>query len=133
MSSGSAAREQLLADARDHLVAVRGQRRVLGVVLEVQPEVIDAEGGELSQARDMCLGRSDQAEPLDDLVGHELGVGVAGASVLVVVVSLASGDVVGQAPRDGGALAPVAGDDVGDVVSDHPAEPAALIERMRAC
>ena len=78
MSSGSAAREQLLADARDHLVAVRGQRRVLGVVLEVQPEVPNAEARELSQPRDMSLGGSDDAEPLDDLVGDELGVGVAG-------------------------------------------------------
>ena len=57
----------------------------------------DAEARELCQPRDLGLGRSDDAEALDDLVGHELGVGVAGASVLVVVVSLASRDVVGQA------------------------------------
>ena len=102
-------------------------------MLQVQGEVADAEARELLQPRDLRLGRPDEAEPLDDLVGHELGVGVAGASVLVVVVSLAARDVVGQAPRDRGALAAVAIDDVGDVVADHPAEPAALVERVCAC
>jgi hypothetical protein len=42
---GSAACAQMLADARDHLVAERGHGRLLSVVLEVQGEMADAEAG----------------------------------------------------------------------------------------
>ncbi len=117
-------------DLGDDQLAVGGQGGVLGVVLQVERELVDAERLELVQARDLVLGRSDQAEAVDDLVGHELGVGVAGLAVLVVVVALAAGDVVGQRLGDGGAVGPVAADDVGDVVADHAAEPAALVARV---
>ena len=43
--------------------------------------------------------RPEDAEAVDDLVGHEGGVGVAGPAVLVVVVALAALDVVGQRLR----------------------------------
>src|SRR6185312_8902019 len=95
----SAAREYVLADRRDHLVAECSERGVLSVVLQVEREVTDAEACQLRQACDLGLGRSDHAEPLDDLVGDELGVGIAGTSVLVVVIPLTSCDVVGKAPR----------------------------------
>ena len=121
----------MLADAGDHLVAERCQSRLLSVVLQVQREVADADAREFRQPCDLGLGRSDDAEPLDDLVGHELGVGVARSSVLVVVVSLASGDVVGQAPRHRVTLVPITGHEVRDVVPDHPAEPSG-IGRVRA-
>ena len=54
--------------------------------------------------------------------------GLPTLSVLVVVVALPSFDVVGQAPGHRGALAAITGDEVGNVIADHPAEPAALIE-----
>ena len=44
--------------------------------------VIDAEALELAQLRHVVLDRAQHAEALDDLVGHELGVGVPGPPVL---------------------------------------------------
>ena len=78
----------------------------------------------------MRLDRTEDAEPVDDLVGDELGMRVARAAVLVVVVALPAGDVVGQRRRHRSAVRAVARDDVGDVVADHPAEPAALVARV---
>src|SRR5699024_8040629 len=69
------------------------------------------------------------AEPVHDLVRHEVGMSVPGAPVLAVVVALTAGDVVGQRARNGAGRA-VAVDDVGDVVSHHPTEPAALLAHM---
>src|ERR671935_1636269 len=80
----------------------------------------------LAQLGDVVVDGAQHAETLDDLVGHELGVGVADAPVVGVVVALAGLDVVGQCARDVAALA-VALDDVRDVVADHAAEPAALL------
>ena len=55
----------------------------------------------------MCVvGGPEDAEPVDDLVGHEVGVGVPGPAVLVVVVALPAGDVVGQRLRDTAPSAP---------------------------
>src|SRR4051812_28417789 len=75
--------------ARDDMLAVVRQRRVLGVVLEVEREVADAQAGELAQAADVLLGRPDEAEPIDDLVGDEADMVVGGAAVAAVVVALA--------------------------------------------
>ena len=43
---------------------------------------------QLLQLRDVILGGAEDAEPVDDLVGHEVGVGVPGPAVLVVVVAV---------------------------------------------
>ena len=51
---------------------------------------------ELAQLGDVVVDRAQHAEALDDLVGHELGVGVADPAVVGVVVALARLDVVGQ-------------------------------------
>ena len=72
---------------------------VLVVVLQVDRELVDAEVLQLPHPLDVRLDRADDAEPVDDLVGHELGVGVAGLAVLVVVVALAALDVVGERLR----------------------------------
>jgi hypothetical protein len=101
------------------------------VVLEVDRELVDPERLELLQpSGPVLLDRADDAEAVDDLVGHELGVGVPGPAVLVVVVALATLDVVGERLGNPAGVA-VAGDDVGHVVADHPAEPAALVAAVR--
>ena len=105
------------------------KRGVLGVVLEVDGELVDAELAQLVEPTDVLGDRAEDAEAVDDVVGNELGVHVAGLAVLVVVVAGSSLDVVGEGRRHGGGLA-VTGDDVGDVVADHPAEPAALVAGM---
>ena len=84
---------------------------------------------QLVQPAQLLVDRAEDAEAVDDLVGHEVGVGVAGLAVLVVVVALAALDVLGQRGRHVGGVA-VAADDVGDVVADHPAEPAALVAHV---
>ena len=119
-------------EGRDHVLAVGLQRGFLGVVLEVDRELVDAERGKLLQPRDMIGRRPEDAEAVDHVVGDEVGVRVPGPTVLVVVV-------VGDGPRCSrsarpGSRAPsraVAGDDVGDVVADHAAEPAALVALVR--
>ena len=95
-------------------------------MLQVDGELINAHAFELLQPTHVLLDGPQHAEAIDDLVGHERGVDVARLSVLVVVVALATLDVVGQRLGDRRGLA-VAGDDVGDVVADHAAEPAALV------
>ena len=72
---------------------------------------------------------AEHAEAVDDLVRDELRVGVARAAVMRVVVALARADVVRERLRDLAVLA-VAADEVGDVVADHAAEPAALLARV---
>ena len=73
----------------------------------------------------MGARRTEHAEAIDDLVRHELGVGMAarrgGRSR-----SARARDVVGERRRHPAAVA-VALDEVGDVVADHAAEPAALV------
>ena len=98
-------------------------------MLEVDRELVDAEVSQLLEAGDVLARRAEEAEAVDDLVGHELGMGVAGPTVLVVVVALAALDVVGQRRRNGGTR-PVPRHDVGHVVADHAAEPAALVAHV---
>src|SRR5690606_25934890 len=81
--------------------------------------------------RDVVGGVAEDAEAFHDVVGHEVSVRVSGTAVLVVVVALASVDVVGEGLRNspGGA---VLGDDVCHVVADHATEPAALFAHVGA-
>src|SRR4051794_30860465 len=114
---------------RNDVAAVGIECGVHGVVHQVDVELVDAEALELAQLGDVVVDGAQDAEALDDLVGDELGVGVADTPVMGVVVALARLDVVGQRPGDVAPLA-VALDDVGHVVADHPAEPAALLARV---
>ena len=50
----------------------------LGVVHGVERELVDAQRPQLLQLVDVRLGRAEQAEAVDDGVGDEGGVGVAG-------------------------------------------------------
>src|SRR6185437_1050185 len=126
----SAPRQHHLVDPRDHSLAVGGQRRVLRVVLEIEPEVTRAHALEPLELLDVRLRRPDQAEALHDLVGDELGVLVAGAPVGVVVITAPVLDVVAEALGDRPAVGAVAVDDVDDVVADHAPEPPDLVQRM---
>ena len=114
----------------DLFEAIRGQRFVFGVVLEVDRELVDAQPLEFPKPPDLLVDGADQAEPLDDLIRHEIGVAAAGLAVGVVVIALPPGDVVTERLRHRGPLAAVAGNDVGDVIADHAAEPAALVARV---
>src|ERR1700677_817321 len=75
----------------------------------------------------MLSYRAEHAETLDDLVGHELRVGVTGLAVVAVVVALSTLDVVGQCGWDDAVVAAVALHNVRDVVANHATEPAHLI------
>jgi hypothetical protein len=99
-------------------------------VLQIERELVDADVGQLVQPRDLRLRRPDEAEAVDDLVGDERGVRVPCAPVLVVVVALPAGDVIRERLGHRRAVGPVAADDLGHVVADHAAEPAALISRV---
>src|SRR4029450_6950150 len=101
----SSLRADRVGDGRDDLLAVGLQGLVLGVVLQVDGELMDAERLELLQSPHVLLDRSEDAEAVDDLVRHELGVDVARLAVLVVVVPLAALDVLGERLRDGRGLA----------------------------
>src|SRR5690606_30682315 len=90
-------------------------------------ELVHAQVAQRRQLLDVCLGGAEQAEPVDDLVGDEVGGRVAGPSVVAVVVALPPLDVRGQRLGDHAGVLTVAGDEVGDVVADHAAEPAALL------
>ena len=118
-------------------LTVREQGLVLRVMLEIDGELVDPELTQLVEAAQVLLGRPEDAEPVDDLVGHERRVRVARLAVLVVVVALTVLDVVGECLRDAelsaGVLLAVARDDVGDVVAHHAAEPAALIAHVGRC
>ncbi len=64
--------------------------------------------------------RAEDAEPVDDLVGHEVRRGVPGFAVMAVVVPLSAGDVSGQRLGHPARLGTVALDDVSHVVAHHP-------------
>src|SRR5690554_5732776 len=121
--------DDVVGERRDHRFAVDAEGLFLVVVLQVAGELVDAELLQGFQLLDVVVRRPEQAEAFDDLVWHELRVGVAGAAVLVVVVALATGDVVGERLRYC-AIRPILRDDVGDVVADHPAEPPALVAHV---
>src|SRR5215208_8372942 len=74
----------------------------------------------------MILDGAEDAEAVDDLVGDEAVGAVVRPAMVTVVVAFAGLDVVGEGVWHLAVL-PVAGYEVGDVVSDHPAEPAALL------
>src|SRR4051794_1230577 len=86
-------------ELRDHVLAVAFERRLLRVVHQVDVELVDPELLELAQLRDVVVDRAEHAEAVDDLVGHERRVRVAGAAVVRVVVALPRPDVVGQRMR----------------------------------
>src|SRR3954454_432965 len=91
---GSRRRPQCFGHGRNDLLAVHAERVVLVVVLQVDGELVDTERLQGLHPLDVHLRRTDDAKPVDDLVRHELGVGVARLPVLVVVVALAPLDVV---------------------------------------
>src|SRR5690606_41257040 len=70
----SLARAHGSAYRRADRLAVRAQRLVLRVVLQVDGELVDPERGELAQELDVPHGRTDDAEPVDDTVGDKRGV-----------------------------------------------------------
>src|SRR3712207_5843615 len=78
----------------------------------------------------MILDGAQHAETVDDVVRDEGRRGVVSLAVVAVVVALARPYVVGERRRNLPALA-VAGYEVGDVVTHHPAEPPALVALMR--
>jgi len=96
-------------------------------VLEVDGELVNAEVPEGVELGQVLVDGADDAEPVEDLVGDERRMRVAGAAVLVVVIALAARDVVGEGARHRHPVRPIAGDDVGNVVAHHPAEPATLL------
>src|SRR5207302_737561 len=92
-------------ELRDDLPPVRLQGLLLAVRHEVDVELVDADRLELAQLRGDGLDAAENAEAVDDLVGHELAVLRADARVLLVVVELSRLDEVGQLLGDLGVLA----------------------------
>ena len=77
----------------------------------------------------MPLDRPEQAETIDDVVRYEIHGRVVRSGMVAVVVPLTALHVLGQDSRHIGGLA-VAGYEVRDVITDHPAEPAQLVPLM---
>ena len=94
-------RKVYIGERGQDLLAVRGQRVVLVVVLQVDRELVDPEVFQLTHPLDVHVDRANDAEAVDDLVGHEGGVAVTSLAVLVVVVPLTALDVVGERLRYG--------------------------------
>ena len=94
----------------------RIERKLPDVRSRTLSDLNDAERFERSKPGDVRLGRADDAEPVDDLVGDERGVGVPGPPVLVVVVAVTSLDVVGECLRDApGTRVAISADDAVEV------------------
>src|SRR5215203_5770196 len=74
----------------------------------------------------MILDGAEDAEAVDDIVGDEAVGAAVRPAMVTVVVAFAGLDVVGEGVWHIAVL-PVAGYEVGDVVSDHTTEPAALL------
>ena len=60
---------------------------------------------QLAEAGHVGTRRSEHTEPVDDVVGHEVGVDVAGPTVLVVVVPLTALDVRREGGGNGAGVA----------------------------
>ena len=65
-------RDACSASCGDDVLAVGLQGGVLAVVLEVDGELVDAELAQLVQPAQLLVDRAEDAEAVDDLVGHEL-------------------------------------------------------------
>src|SRR5262249_31343773 len=61
-------------ELRDDLPPVDLERLFLAVRHQVDVELVDADRLQLAQLLDGLLGRAEDAEALDDVVGHELAV-----------------------------------------------------------
>ena len=68
-------------------------------MLQVAGELVDPEFLEGLQFFDVLLSSAENAKAVDDFVWYEVGMGVTGQAVLVVVVALARCDVVGERLR----------------------------------
>src|SRR5690606_39184304 len=69
----------------DDLLAVGRQGLVLVVVHQVQRELADTQLAQFGEPFDVCRGRPDQTEPVDDVVRHEVRRRVARPAVVAVV------------------------------------------------
>src|SRR5919108_3997232 len=117
-----------LREGGDDLLAVGVQVLLLAFGHEVDVELVDPDRFQLAQLRGHLLGVADDREAFGDLVGHELTVLRALATVLLVVVELPRLDEVGE--RLGDLRIPaIALDQVHDVVRDHRGEPPDLFAR----
>ena len=83
---------------------------------------------QLVQLGDVVGRCPEDAKPINDVVGYELGVRIAGAAVMVVVVSLTRPDVVGEGRwHSAASVGAVTLDEVDDVIADHAAKPPQLV------
>src|SRR5215211_5910990 len=87
-------------ELRDDLPPIDLERLLLRVRHQVDVELVDADGLELLQLLRRLRRRAEDAEAVDDLVGHELAVLRADAGVLLVVVELARLHVLRQRGRN---------------------------------
>src|SRR5215207_3847073 len=107
-------------------LAIDPEGFLLVVVLQVTRELVDADLLQLLELGDVIISCAQHAEAVHDLVRYESSVDVPCAAMLVVVVALPTFDVVGQRLRDPTGVA-VLRHNVGYMVADHAAEPAALV------
>jgi hypothetical protein len=69
---GPSLRGSLLLEVRDDVLAVGVQRCLLGVVHQIDAEVIDAEVVEFDEPVDVMLDRTEDAEAINDLIRDEV-------------------------------------------------------------
>src|SRR6185503_10879137 len=72
--TGHGSRGRSAAHGRNDVPPVQLELLLLVAVHQVQVELIDAGPLELAEPDEVVLGGADEAEPVDDLVGHERGV-----------------------------------------------------------
>ena len=77
----------VLGEGGDHGLAVDAHGLLLVVVLEVAGELVTPISFSCLELGDVLVGGAEDAEPVDDLVGHEVDVVVVGLAVRVVVVA----------------------------------------------
>ena len=125
----SAFRGDVLGERRDDRLAVHAEGLLFVVVLQVAGELVDADRRAASSFAMWSSAVPSTQNRSTISSGTNSAWVLPARAVLVVVVALAAGDVVGQRFRHRPARS-VLGDDVGDVVADHPAEPPALLAHV---
>src|SRR5258705_2769664 len=83
----------------DYFAAVRFEDLLLVAAHQVDVELLDADGRQLPELRDVLLRIADHTEALDRFVIDEGGVRRARLGVVLVVVSGPAADIGGAIPR----------------------------------
>ena len=85
----------LTSRRKDH-VAIRGESLINAVMLQIGGELINTNGTQLFNLREVVTRRSEQTESINNVVGDKFGVRISSSTMLLVVVALSPLDVLGK-------------------------------------